>query len=117
MTAFVRGVSIARTESGSIFWLTRSTSAKTGVAPAATTQLADAKKLRAGTITSSPGPTPSARSASSRASVPLASDMACGMPQKLRSEEHTSELQSLMRISYAVFCLKKKKNKQYTNNI
>src|SRR3546814_9263753 len=29
--------------------------------------------------------------------------------RKLRSEEHTSELQSLMRISYAVFCLKKKK--------
>src|SRR3546814_4530665 len=29
-----------------------------------------------------------------------------------RSEEHTSELQSLMRISYAVFCLKKKTNKQ-----
>src|SRR3546814_10656614 len=31
----------------------------------------------------------------------------------LRSEEHTSELQSLMRISYAVFCLKKKKQKAY----
>src|SRR3546814_5158858 len=30
--------------------------------------------------------------------------------QRDRSEEHTSELQSLMRISYAVFCLKKKKN-------
>src|SRR3546814_2229059 len=30
----------------------------------------------------------------------------------LRSEEHTSELQSLMRISYAVFCLKKKNSKQ-----
>src|SRR3546814_9913577 len=30
--------------------------------------------------------------------------------QSGRSEEHTSELQSLMRISYAVFCLKKKKN-------
>src|SRR3546814_10206803 len=30
-----------------------------------------------------------------------------------RSEEHTSELQSLMRISYAVFCLKKKTQKQY----
>src|SRR3546814_3118235 len=29
---------------------------------------------------------------------------------RLRSEEHTSELQSLMRISYAVFCLKQKKN-------
>src|SRR3546814_9223982 len=32
---------------------------------------------------------------------------------KKRSEEHTSELQSLMRISYAVFCLKKKKKAQY----
>src|SRR3546814_8524416 len=32
--------------------------------------------------------------------------------EQLRSEEHTSELQSLMRISYAVFCLKKKKSKQ-----
>src|SRR3546814_2452344 len=31
-----------------------------------------------------------------------------------RSEEHTSELQSLMRISYAVFCLKKKKYKQHS---
>src|SRR3546814_7559509 len=31
-----------------------------------------------------------------------------------RSEEHTSELQSLMRISYAVFCLKKKKHTQQT---
>src|SRR3546814_10723487 len=31
-----------------------------------------------------------------------------------RSEEHTSELQSLTRISYAVFCLKKKKNSAYT---
>src|SRR3546814_10507468 len=38
-----------------------------------------------------------------------------GRPRRtaLRSEEHTSELQSLMRISYAVFCLKKKTN-QYT---
>src|SRR3546814_9057646 len=35
----------------------------------------------------------------------------------LRSEEHTSELQSLMRISYAVFCLKKKTDRnQLTNN-
>src|SRR3546814_8181524 len=33
-----------------------------------------------------------------------------------RSEEHTSELQSLMRISYAVFCLKKKKNKKIQHN-
>src|SRR3546814_9072936 len=33
----------------------------------------------------------------------------------VRSEEHTSELQSLMRISYAVFCLKKKKSRKMTN--
>src|SRR3546814_9153606 len=34
-----------------------------------------------------------------------------------RSEEHTSELQSLMRISYAVFCLKKKKLNQYLRTL
>src|SRR3546814_6740924 len=33
-----------------------------------------------------------------------------------RSEEHTSELQSLMRISYAVFCLKKKTNQRYNQH-
>src|SRR3546814_7415700 len=33
--------------------------------------------------------------------------------KRSRSEEHTSELQSLMRISYAVFCLKKKKHKMH----
>src|SRR3546814_1683084 len=33
--------------------------------------------------------------------------------EQVRSEEHTSELQSLMRISYAVFCLKKKNNKRH----
>src|SRR3546814_10671282 len=33
---------------------------------------------------------------------------------KIRSEEHTSELQSLMRISYAVFCLKKKNTLHYS---
>src|SRR3546814_9603459 len=37
-------------------------------------------------------------------------DEALDVTQASRSEEHTSELQSLMRISYAVFCLKKKKN-------
>src|SRR3546814_5259395 len=36
--------------------------------------------------------------------------------QVLRSEEHTSELQSLLRISYAVFCLKKKKLKKADSN-
>src|SRR3546814_10010324 len=40
------------------------------------------------------------------------------LPEKgyARSEEHTSELQSLMRISYAVFCLKKKKDRQKKQN-
>src|SRR3546814_5261097 len=37
--------------------------------------------------------------------------------QDHRSEEHTSELQSLMRISYAVFCLKKKKNRKKITKI
>src|SRR3546814_1578558 len=37
--------------------------------------------------------------------------------ERVRSEEHTSELQSLMRISYAVFCLKKKQQKKQTSTI
>src|SRR3546814_1087738 len=52
--------------------------------------------------------------------VHLLADQQRGVPrfgdldllQHLRSEEHTSELQSLMRISYAVFCLKKKNKKK-----
>src|SRR3546814_16746715 len=45
-----------------------------------------------------------------RYAEPLAADAdgVEGRMRRLRSEEHTSELQSLMRISYAVFCLKKK---------
>src|SRR3546814_3098850 len=39
-----------------------------------------------------------------------------GRRQHLRSEEHTSELQSLMRISYAVFCLKKKNTQTHRHN-
>src|SRR3546814_8619346 len=39
-----------------------------------------------------------------------------GRDEQRRSEEHTSELQSLMRTSYAVFCLKKKKNSRICNN-
>src|SRR3546814_4271053 len=39
-----------------------------------------------------------------------------GASPSIRSEEHTSELQSLMRNSYAVFCLKKKKKKKYRHN-
>src|SRR3546814_3122485 len=42
--------------------------------------------------------------------IALAALIAAQQVRGIRSEEHTSELQSLMRISYAVFCLKKKKN-------
>src|SRR3546814_4422588 len=60
------------------------------------------------------------RSRRKRASLTVqsrAAQFTCGIMLKDltrsdRSEEHTSELQSLMRISYAVFCLKKKKNTQ-----
>src|SRR3546814_7231224 len=48
-------------------------------------------------------------SAGSRACSPLP-NMRRSAPRVARSEEHTSELQSLMRISYAVFCLKKNKS-------
>src|SRR3546814_6315626 len=43
------------------------------------------------------------------ASVSKMREFFSGADETFRSEEHTSELQSLMRISYAVFCLKKKK--------
>src|SRR3546814_2287550 len=43
-----------------------------------------------------------------RAASTASTDDVVIMPRTIRSEEHTSELQSLMRISYAVFCLKKK---------
>src|SRR3546814_1886501 len=59
-----------------------------------------------------------ARIASARASMSAATAAtgvslcaAASATRRIRSEEHTSELQSLMRISYAVFCLKKKKQK------
>src|SRR3546814_16813009 len=69
------------------------------------------------------GPSGNATVGSGAASAGVASVTACLQPQQdaplpsiwigghgtSRSEEHTSELQSLMRISYAVFCLKKKK--------
>src|SRR3546814_9418502 len=45
------------------------------------------------------------------AGTDLHASLSEAMDQHIRSEEHTSELQSLMRISYAVFCLKKKKQR------
>src|SRR3546814_8695529 len=49
------------------------------------------------------------RSASGTLSAPAGCGSSASSAPPQRSEEHTSELQSLMRISYAVFCLKKKK--------
>src|SRR3546814_2259240 len=46
----------------------------------------------------------------SAGAVAMARHVRAGLEKAGRSEEHTSELQSLMRISYAVFCLKKKIN-------
>src|SRR3546814_5799906 len=66
---------------------------------------------------------PSAPSQHDQAIAPFADEatnLLCRLSFGERSEEHTSELQSLMRISYAVFCLKKKKIKPYiklTHNV
>src|SRR3546814_7025793 len=60
-------------------------------------------------VTASTSATPRAPSADTM--LEKRSWISVSRPSDPRSEEHTSELQSLMRISYAVFCLKKKKNK------
>src|SRR3546814_5663784 len=54
------------------------------------------------------------RASSGGTALPTCTYCCVRLPSKKRSEEHTSELQSLMRISYAVFCLKKKKRKHNT---
>src|SRR3546814_1858755 len=59
--------------------------------------------------TRSSTPSPLQPLAVSWAMISAASASASNWPISARSEEHTSELQTLMRISYAVFCLKKKK--------
>src|SRR3546814_2405949 len=71
--------------------------------------LRDASLLSMRSITQKePHPEEPRQAASRRARRPAA-------PLPARSEEHTSELQSLMRISYAVFCLKKKKQTNDTH--
>src|SRR3546814_8090998 len=61
-------------------------------------------------------PPPEHTNSSGRESVAPLGGAGWPMPAVLiRSEEHTSELQSLMRISYAVFCLKKTTNKKHHN--
>src|SRR3546814_5362195 len=64
-------------------------------------------KRRSGSMKRSPGLSPNSMRSINRRSPRRSSGSRCYL--KRRSEEHTSELQSLMRISYVVFCLKKKK--------
>src|SRR3546814_6255802 len=63
-----------------------------------------------------PGPADAARAADAGGSGTRKAQLSCpfrtAQADERRSEEHTSELQSLMRLSYAVFCLKKKKDTQ-----
>ena len=80
MTARVRGVRTAAIDFAVMAWLSGSTSAKTGTPPAIGTQDAEATKLRGVTTTSSPGCRPMACRATSSATVPLASAIACRRP-------------------------------------
>ena len=80
-TARVRGPIASATVSAVIRWVCGSTSTSFGVAPARLTASAEAMKEFVGTITSSPAPMPSARSASTIASVPDDTPTACGLPQ------------------------------------
>ena len=69
----------------SMLQLSASTSQKTGVAPTSSTASTEAEKLKAGTITASPAPIPSARMARFSASVPLAQAITWGAPQNSES--------------------------------
>src|SRR3546814_1008509 len=80
-----------------------------------------ARKLPAALLTSPVSGPPSAHMRSSIASTDSADLMSHAIPTALppadtRTEEHTSELQSLMRISYAVFCVKKKTPHKHNHN-
>src|SRR3546814_1990451 len=85
------------------------------------------RSLRTGSLRSSPRPpkSASAKLSTGRCAPSWATIYAAGRrgsaPSRRwwtgKSEEHTSELQSLMRISYAVFCLKKKKSRKYIDKI
>src|SRR5262245_45992026 len=85
MTAFVRGVMHASNERGSRHHVVASMSANTVVAPTYVTGAADAIHVTSGTITSSPGPTPSAISARWIADVHDGSAIACFTPRYARN--------------------------------
>src|SRR3546814_10134599 len=64
----------------------------------------------------SPAPASTKPGSSMRSNAPSNAIANCASPANARSEEHTSELQSIMRISYAVSCLKKKTIERTTHN-
>src|SRR3546814_8510159 len=90
--------------------------AKPGICVASTPPSARAARLRCARVPLSPDSMSEAVDAGDRALVDalLRGRRAGGVAFQQRSEEHTSELQSLMRISYAVFCLKKKTHQTHT---
>ena len=81
MMALVAGRMKRATSAGSTLKVAGSMSAKTGRGPSRVIALAVAKKVKLGTITSSPGPTSRAISANSRASLPEAQPTACWLRQ------------------------------------
>ena len=81
--AFVFEVIAGSAVSAVISQVSGSMSQKTGVAPTLTTASGVAKNVTEGTTTSSPGPTPSARSPIWSASVPLATPTQCGRPEEV----------------------------------
>jgi hypothetical protein len=81
MTAAVRGVIASWTPDAVISSVAGLTSTNTGLAPTANTASAVAMNVLAGTMTSSPGPMPSAARLSWRAAVPLATPTPCRTPQ------------------------------------
>ena len=84
----MRQLSLSATRSGDSVHVSAETSAMTGMAPTASTEVAGAANVNAGTITSSPGPISSARSASSIAIVPLPVATTC--PLLMRSARASS---------------------------
>src|SRR3546814_5356861 len=102
----------------------RSMSASAARAPLGPTQLAPATIAKAMALRNMPLPPElmSARQRQGKGGKPAPVDalgyrrLGADLPVGDRSEEHTSELQSLMRISYAVFCLKNKKRQPNIQN-
>src|SRR3546814_6558991 len=111
----------ALSSAGSVGSATRVTLTETVASLPASSDTRQSAANATSTVFSSPTLAPTSASSmvgcimSEPSKVPATSEPSAGT--RSRSEEHTSELQSLMRISYAVFCLKKKKKKRVEKGI